>query len=73
MIERFSRVVLTDDLPEEGLKAGDSGKIVDIYDEGVAYEVEFFALSGDTVAVAAVESNMVRPATKADVSHARTV
>lgn len=73
MIERFSRVVLTDDLPEEGLMAGDSGKIVDIYYSGAAYEVEFFALSGDTVAVATVESNMVRPATKADVSDARTI
>ncbi len=71
MIERFSTVVLTDDLPEEELVAGDSGTVIDIYDGGAAYEIEFFALSGDTVAVATVESRMVRSATKGDVTHSR--
>lgn len=73
MIERFSSVVLTEGVPEEGLVAGDSGTVIDIYDDGVAYEVEFFALSGDTVAVVTIESGLIRPATKADVSHARTL
>lgn len=70
-IERFSTVVLTEDLPEEELVAGDSGTAIDIYDEGAAYEVEFFALSGDTIAVATVESKMIRPATRGDVTHSR--
>lgn len=70
-IERFSPVVLTEDLPGEGLVAGDSGTAIDIYDEGAAYEVEFFALSDDTIAVATVEAKMVRPATKRDVTHSR--
>lgn len=71
MIERFSTVVLTEDLPEEDLVAGDSGTVIDIYDEGTAYEIEFFALSGDTVAVATVELQKLRSATKEDVTHSR--
>lgn len=71
MIERFSTVILTEDLPDEELVAGDSGTVVDIYHEGAAYEVEFFALSGDTVAVATVESKLVRSATKEDITHSR--
>lgn len=71
MIERFSTVVLTEDLTHEELVAGDSGTVIDIYDDGAAYEIEFFALSGDTIAVATVESKMVRPATKEDITHSR--
>lgn len=64
-------MVLTEDLPNEELVAGDSGTVIDVYDAGMAYEIEFFALSGDTVAVATVESKMVRPATGGDVTHSR--
>lgn len=71
MIERFSTVVLTEDLPHEELVAGDSGTVIDIYDDGAAYEIEFFALSGDTITVATVESKMVRPETKEDITHSR--
>ena len=71
MIERLSTVVLTRDLPDEELVAGDSGTVIDIYDDGSAYEIEFFALSGDTIAVATIESKMIRPATKEDVTHSR--
>jgi hypothetical protein len=74
MIERFSRIVLTRHLPDEGREAGDSGTVLDAYANGEAYDVaEFFALSGDTVAVATVEASALRPATAEDVMHARTV
>jgi hypothetical protein len=75
MIERFSRVVLTHDLPDEGLKAVDSGTVLDAYNkDGEAYDVvEFFALSGDTVAGATVDASALRPATAEDVMHSRTV
>jgi Domain of unknown function (DUF4926) len=43
-------VVLTADLPEHGLKAGDLGTVVLVHRHGV-YEVEFMALDGETVAV----------------------
>ena len=44
-------VVLTIDLPEEGLKAGDLGAVVAVYGDGAAYEVEFVTLKGQTVSV----------------------
>ena len=53
------RIVLLRDLPEEGLRAGDIGTIVEHYPASgntpAGYEVEFFAANGDTVAVASVQ------------------
>ncbi|MGH7254285.1 MAG: DUF4926 domain-containing protein, partial [Nitrospirales bacterium] len=65
------RVVLTSDLPAEGLKAGDVGTVVHIHREGKGYEVEFLALDGGTVAVATVEAPQVRPVSHRDITHAR--
>jgi hypothetical protein len=50
-IKEHDRVVLKSDLPAEGLKAGDVGTVVHIYRDGLAYEVEFTPLNGDTAAV----------------------
>lgn len=71
MIEEFERVVLTRDLPEEGLKAGDVGTVVHVYDGGAGYEVEFFSPSGGTVAVVTVLGDAARPAENGEVLHAR--
>ena len=73
MMSEHSRVVLTDDLPADGLKAGDVGTIVHVFRSGQAYEVEFLTLSGETAAVATVEADQLRPVTSADLTHARTV
>lgn len=70
-IAEFSRVVLTEDLPDEGLKAGDIGTVVDVYRAGEGYELEFFSLTGDTVAVATVMASQVRPVTDGEVAAAR--
>lgn len=51
MIRELDRVVLTKDLPEDGLKAGDVGTVTHVYRDGGAYEVEFLTLSGQTLAV----------------------
>ncbi len=40
------RIVLTTNLPEYGLQAGDVGTIVHVYKGEQAYEVEFVALTG---------------------------
>lgn len=40
-IKEHDCVVLTADLPEEKLKAGDVGTVVHIHEGGAAYEVEF--------------------------------
>jgi hypothetical protein len=64
-------VVLTKNLPEERLEAGDVGTVVHIHKDGAAYEVEFVTLAGRTVAVATVEASDLRPVGKRDISHVR--
>ena len=70
-IKEHDCVVLTKNLPEENLEAGDVGTVVHIHRDGLAYEVEFVTLAGQTVAVATVESSNVRPVGKRDISHVR--
>jgi len=64
-------VVLTRDLPDENLKAGDVGEVVHIHKGGEAYEVEFVTLAGRTIAVATVEASHLRPVGKRDIHHVR--
>ncbi len=70
-IREHDRVVLRSDLPAERLKAGDVGTVVHLYRDGLAYEVEFTTLDGDTAAVATVEASQVRPVHKREITHAR--
>jgi len=70
-IKEHDCVVLTKNLPAENLEAGDVGTVVHIHKDGVAYEVEFVTLAGDTVAVATVEASDVRPVGKRDLNHVR--
>ncbi|CAN5670546.1 MAG: DUF4926 domain-containing protein [Actinomycetota bacterium] len=72
MIEEFEKVALTRDMPEENLVAGDAGTVVHIYEGGKGYEVEFFSLSGRTLAVSTVVAEDVRPVGDEDITHART-
>jgi hypothetical protein len=57
------RVVLTRDLPAEGLRTGDVGVIVDHYpakeDVPEGYELELFAVTGRTVAVVSVPATAI--------------
>jgi len=71
MIKEHDRIVLTSDLSPESLKAGDVGTVVHVHDGGDAFEVEFMALDGTTVAVATVLKSQARPVTHEDVTHAR--
>jgi hypothetical protein len=71
MIQEHERAVLTRDLPEQGLKAGDVGTVVHVYRDGVAYEIEFFALDGRTLDVVTVEADQVRPVDRRDMLHVR--
>ena len=70
-IKEHDCVVLTKNLPEENLEAGDVGTVVHIHKNGAAYEVEFVTLAGNTVAVATVEASDLRPVGKRDISHVR--
>ncbi len=71
MIKEHESIVLTQDLPEEGLQAGDVGTVVHIHQDGAAYEVEFVTLTGQTVAVATVLPAQLRPVRRQDIAHAR--
>jgi len=64
--ELYTDVILLKEIPEENLKIGDVGTIVEYhYVEGLetGYSVEFFDLLGDTVAVATVPKSWLRTPT----------
>lgn len=72
-IREHDRVVLKADLPAEKLAAGDVGTVVHVHRDGKAYEVEFVALDGETVAVVTLEHSQVRPVERREITHARRV
>lgn len=65
-------VVLTRDLPDEGLLAGDVGAVVGHYAAG-GYEVEFTAADGSTIAVVTVGDDAIRPRRRREILHVREV
>ena len=66
-------VVLTRDVLDGGLRAGDIGTIVLVHREGAGYEVEFSTLAGRTLAVVTVRAGDVRPVGEREIAHARHV
>ena len=73
MITEHDCVVLTEDLPDDRLEAGDVGTVVHIHGERDAYEVEFVTLTGQTVAITTVLPTQLRPVGSEDLSHVRRV
>ena len=71
MIKEHDCVVLMQDLPDAGLKAGDIGTVVHIHQNVAGYEVEFMTLAGETLAVETLLSSQVRPIARRDVAHVR--
>lgn len=71
MIKEHDRVVLKSAVPAEGLEAGGVGTVVDVYRDGLAYELEFTTLDGSTAAVVTVEASEVRPVSNREITHAR--
>jgi hypothetical protein len=73
----YQRVVLTQDLPNEGLRAGDVGVIVEHHparaDVPEGYELEVFAATGQTIAVVSVPASAVRQATGHEVLSVREI
>ena len=64
--ETFECVVLTHDVPEHGLRAGDLGAEVELW-EPDAFEVEFVAGDGTTRALLTLHSGDVRKAGSDDI------
>ena len=66
----YGDAILTRDVPESGLRAGDIGTVVELHVvPGVAeegYSVEFFDMTGNTVAVVTLPASALRIPTPAD-------
>ena len=71
MIKEHDPIVLKTDVPAEGLRAGDVGTVVHIYNDRGAYEVEFVTLDGRMAAVVTLEANQVRPVNPREIPQAR--
>ena len=66
--EVYSDVIVTHDMDEAGLHAGDVGTVVERHDirgmTEVGYSVEFFDMTGNTVAVVTVPAGALRAPTR---------
>lgn len=60
MLEELARVALTTDLPEYGLKTGDTGTIVHVYTAKPAYLVEFVTRGGEAYAMPLIQPSQLR-------------
>ncbi len=75
-LELYQDVILTVDLPEQGLRAGDVGTVVDrhvVPGKEDGYCVEFFDMTGQTVAVVTMPAHQLRLPTRADRPTTRTL
>src|SRR6266513_2458981 len=66
-------IVLTRDVPDRGLRAGDIGTVVLVHRGGAGYEVEFSTLAGQTLGVVTLRAGDVRPVGDREIAHARQV
>ncbi|MBI3634718.1 MAG: DUF4926 domain-containing protein [Candidatus Rokubacteria bacterium] len=64
-------IVLDRDLPDHGLRKGDLGAVVEVY-EPDGLEVEFVTASGRTAALLTLNSRDVRPVGDDDLVSVRT-
>jgi len=65
----YTEVILVQDVPEEGVQAGDVGVVVERHEVAgreTGYSVEFFDMLGNTVAVTSVPGSALRVPTHAD-------
>lgn len=60
MFEELEVVELTHDIKEHKLKEGDTGTVVLVYKKGKAYEVEFVASNGRTIALLTLMPDDIR-------------
>lgn len=71
VLNELDLAALRHDLPAHGLIAGDVGTVVLVHREGAAYEVEFVAADGSTLAVKTLRADEVEPVVGRRVLHAR--
>ena len=73
MIKELDTIVLSLDLEEYGLKQGDIGAVVHVYQNDAAYEVEFVTGEGETVAVLTLTQQDIRPIGEREILHVREI
>ena len=73
MIKEHDRVVLKKEVPAQGLKAGDVGTVIHVHKKDKAFEVEFVALDGETLAIATLDASDIRPVQRKEITHARAL
>ncbi len=71
MIDELAGVVLTTDIAEHNLRAGDVGTVVLVHQGGQGYTVEFMTLGGDTVAVVTLRAEQIRAIRSNEIAHVR--
>lgn len=71
MFEELETVVLTHPIEAYGLKKGDVGTVVHVYNDGKAIEVEFLTARGKTVAVLTLTSADIRSIVRNEMLHVR--
>lgn len=71
MISELDTVALTHDIDKHGLKQGDIGAIVHCYKDNSAFEVEFAAADGNTIALLTLNQKDIRPIGGREVLHVR--
>jgi len=73
--ELFTRVSLTEDLPNYGLHKGDLATIVERHegapDQETGYSLEVFNAVGETIAVLVVEESKINPVSGNEILHVR--
>lgn len=72
-MKELELVVLTENLPEHGLKIGDIGMILHIYADHKGYEVEFVTLHGELIALVSVYPAQIRQLEQDEIASARRV
>jgi Domain of unknown function (DUF4926) len=76
-LKLYERAILTTDIPAHSLRAGDVGTVVDEHHApGVSetgYSVEFFDMTGRTVAVITVPASSLREPTPHDLPSVRVL
>jgi hypothetical protein len=74
-LELYKDAILTVDLPGDGLRAGDVGTVVERHQvpgvTEIGFSVEFFDMTGRTVAVVTVPASHLRTPTSADLPTVR--
>jgi hypothetical protein len=71
VFQELDTVVLRHDMDEYSLKQGDVGAVVHCYKDEAAFEVEFVATDGKTIALLTLRQTDIRPVSGREVLHVR--